>query len=126
IHGVVHSVAFADRNDLQGAFSDTSRDGYLLAQDISAYSLVAVTREAKKFMHDGGGIVTQTYFGSERVVPNYNVMGVAKTALEASVRYLASDVGPDGIRVNAVSSGSIRTLSGTGVSGFNDKMSLIE
>lgn len=126
IHGVVHSVAFADRNDLQGNYTDTSRDGYLMAQDISAYSLVAVTREARKWMQDGGAIVTQTYLGSERVVPNYNVMGVAKAALESSVRYLAADVGPDGIRVNAVSAGPIRTLSAKGVSGFNDKMSVIE
>ncbi|HLR03968.1 MAG TPA: enoyl-ACP reductase FabI [Virgibacillus sp.] len=126
IHGVVHSVAFADRNDLQGNYSETSREGYLMAQDISAYSLVAVTREARKYMTDGGAIVTQTYLGSERVVPNYNVMGVAKAALEASVRYLAADVGPDGIRVNAVSAGPIRTLSAKGVSGFNDKMSTIE
>jgi len=126
VHGVVHSVAFADRNDLQGAFTDTSRDGFLLAQNISAYSLVAVTREAKKLMHEGGAIVTQTYLGSERVVPNYNVMGVAKASLESSVRYLAADVGPDGIRVNAVSAGPIRTLSAKGVSGFNDKLSVIE
>lgn len=126
IHGLVHSVAYADTNDLQGAFSETSRDGYLLAQNISAYSLVAVTREAKKLMTEGGAIVTQTYLGSERVVPNYNVMGAAKASLEASVRYLAADVGAEGIRVNAVSAGPIRTLSAKGVSGFNDKMSVIE
>lgn len=126
IHGLVHSVAFANTDELKGDYADTSRDGYLLAQNISSYSLVAVTREARKYMSEGGGIVTQTYLGSERVVPNYNVMGVAKAALEASVRYLAEDVGKDGIRVNAVSAGPIRTLSAKGVSGFNEKMSVIE
>ncbi|GAA0589950.1 enoyl-ACP reductase FabI [Virgibacillus siamensis] len=126
IHGLVHSVAFANRDELVGEYANTSRDGYLMAQNISAYSLVAVTREAKKLMNEGGGIVTQTYLGAERVVPNYNVMGVAKAALEASVRYLAEDVGKYGIRVNAVSAGPIRTLSAKGVSGFNEKMSVIE
>ncbi|WP_174614307.1 enoyl-ACP reductase FabI [Virgibacillus ihumii] len=126
IHGLVHSVAFANRDELVGEYADTSRDGYLMAQNISAYSLVAVTRAAKKLMNEGGGIVTQTYLGAERVVPNYNVMGVAKAALEASVRYLAEDVGQYGIRVNAVSAGPIRTLSAKGVSGFNEKMSVIE
>ena len=126
IHGVVHSVAFAKREELQGEYADTSRDGFLLAQNISAYSLVAVTKQAKKIMTEGGSIVTQTYIGSERVVPNYNVMGVAKASLEASVRYLAEDVGKYGIRVNAISAGPIRTLSAKGVSGFNDKASVIE
>lgn len=126
IHGVVHSVAFAKREELQGEYADTSRDGFLLAQNISAYSLVAVTKQAKKIMTEGGSIVTQTYIGSERVVPNYNVMGVAKASLEASVKYLAEDVGKYGIRVNAISAGPIRTLSAKGVSGFNDKASVIE
>ncbi|GEN31672.1 enoyl-[acyl-carrier protein] reductase I [Cerasibacillus quisquiliarum] len=126
IHGVVHSIAFANREDLKGAFYDTTRDGFLLAHDISAYSLVAVTKAARELMTEGGSIVTQTYLGSERVMRNYNVMGVAKAALEASVRYLAEDVGKEGIRVNAVSSGPIRTLSAKGVSGFNDINSIIE
>lgn len=126
IHGVVHSVAFANRDDLKGAFSDTSRDGFLLAQEISAFSLVAVTKAAKPLMTEGGSIVTQTYLGSERAVKNYNVMGVAKASLEASVRYLAEDVGKNGIRVNAVSAGPIRTLSAKGVSGFNEINSIIE
>ncbi|GGJ87052.1 enoyl-[acyl-carrier-protein] reductase [NADH] [Lentibacillus kapialis] len=126
IHGLVHSVAFANTDELKGDYADTSREGYLMAQNISSYSLAAVTREARKYMTEGGGIVTQTYIGSERVVPNYNVMGVAKAALEASVRYLAEDVGKDGIRVNAVSAGPIRTLSAKGVAGFNDKMSVVE
>lgn len=126
IHGVVHSVAFANRDDLKGEYADTSREGFLLAQDISAYSLVAVTREAKKAMTEGGSIVTQSYIGAERAVPNYNVMGVAKASLEASVRYLAEDVGKYNIRVNAISAGPIRTLSAKGVSGFNDINAVIE
>ena len=126
IHGVVHSVAFANREELKGAFYDTSREGFLLAHDISAYSLVAVTKAARELMTEGGSIVTQTYLGSERAVKNYNVMGVAKAALEASVRYLAEDVGKEGIRVNAISAGPIRTLSAKGVSGFNEINSIIE
>lgn len=126
IHGLVHSVAFAKREELQGEFANTSRDGFLLAQEISAYSLVAVTKAAKDLMTEGGSIVTQTYLGSERVVPNYNVMGVAKASLEASVRYLSEDVGKYGIRVNAISAGPIRTLSAKGVSGFNEKASIVE
>ncbi|MGM8211175.1 enoyl-ACP reductase FabI [Virgibacillus sp. W0430] len=126
IHGVVHSVAFANREELQGDFADTSRDGFLLAQNISAFSLVAVTKAARKLMKEGGSIVTQTYLGAERAVKNYNVMGVAKASLEASVRYLAEDVGKDGIRVNAISAGPIRTLSAKGVSGFNEISSVIE
>lgn len=126
IHGLVHSVAFANRDELKGEYADTSREGFLLAQEISAYSLVAVTKVAKEVMTEGGGIVTQTYLGAERVIKNYNVMGVAKASLEASVRYLAEDVGKYGIRVNAVSAGPIRTLSAKGVSGFNEKAGVIE
>lgn len=126
IHGLVHSLAFANRDELKGEFADTSRDGFLLAQNISAYSLVAITREARKLMTEGGSIVTQTYLGAERVVQNYNVMGVAKASLEASVRYLAEDIGKDGIRVNAISAGPIRTLSAKGVSGFNEINKVIE
>lgn len=126
IHGVVHSVAFANTEELQGDYADTSRDGYLLAQEISSYSLVAVTRAARPFMTEGGSIVTQTYLGSQQVVKNYNVMGVAKAALEASVMYLAEDVGKDNIRVNAVSAGPIRTVSAKGVSGLNEIHSVIE
>lgn len=125
IHGLVHSVAFAKREELKGEYADTSRDGFLIAQEISAYSLVAVTKAAKELMTEGGSIVTQTYLGSERVIPNYNVMGVAKASLEASVRYLAEDVGKYNIRVNAVSAGPIRTLSAKGVSGFNEKANVI-
>ncbi|MFD2043376.1 enoyl-ACP reductase FabI [Ornithinibacillus salinisoli] len=126
IHGVVHAIAFANRDELKGEYADTSREGFLLSQEISAYSLVAVTKAAKELMTEGGSIVTQTYLGAERVIPNYNVMGVAKASLEASVRYLAEDVGKYGIRVNAISAGPIRTLAAKGVSGFNEKMGVVE
>ncbi|GGN65609.1 MULTISPECIES: enoyl-ACP reductase FabI [Oceanobacillus] len=125
IHGLVHSVAFAKREELKGEYADTSRDGYLLAHEISAYSLVAVTKAAKELMTEGGSIITQTYLGAERVIPNYNIMGVAKASLEASVRYLAEDMGKYDIRVNAISAGPIRTLSAKGVSGFNEKANVI-
>src|SRR5699024_2037186 len=126
IHGVVHSVAFANTEELKGEYADTSRDGFLLAQEISAYSLVKVTKEARKLMTEGGSIVTQSYIGAEKVVKNYNVMGVAKASLEASMRYLAEDVGKDNIRVNAISAGPIKTLSAKGVSGLNEIHSVIE
>ena len=115
---LVHALAFARREDLDGTFVDTSREGFALALDISAYSLVAATRGALPLMRNGGSILTLTYYGAEKVVANYNVMGVAKAALEASVRYLAADLGPRGIRVNAISAGPIRTLSASGISGF--------
>jgi enoyl-[acyl-carrier protein] reductase I len=126
IHGLVHAIAFANRDELKGEYADTSREGFLLAQNISAFSFVAVTKAAKELMTEGGSIVTQTYLGAERVIPNYNVMGVAKASLEASVRYLAEDVGKYGIRVNAISAGPIRTLAAKGVSGFNEKMGVVE
>ena len=115
---LVHALAFARREDLDGRFVDTSRDGFALALDVSAYSLVALARAAAPLMPAGGSIMTLSYYGAEKVVANYNVMGVAKAALEASVRYLAADVGPQGIRVNAISAGPIRTLAASGVSGF--------
>ena len=115
---LVHALAYAKREDLEGAFADTSREGFALALDVSAYSLVALTRRAAPLMSDGGTILTLTYYGSEKVVANYNVMGVAKAALEACVRYLAVDLGPRGIRVNAISAGPIRTLAASGVGGF--------
>lgn len=114
---VIHSLAYADREDLQRDFIGTSRASFAMALDISAYSLVAVAREASAMMPAGGSIVTMTYFGSEKVVPNYNVMGVAKAALEASARYLASDLGPRGIRVNCISAGPVRTLSASAIAG---------
>jgi enoyl-[acyl-carrier protein] reductase I len=116
---VVHAVAFADRDELRGAFLDTSREGFRLALDVSAYSLVAVARRAARLMREGGSVLTLSYLGSERTVPHYNVMGVAKAALEASVRYLAADLGPRGIRVNALSAGPVRTLAAAGVGGFH-------
>lgn len=114
----VHSVAFANREDLKGEFLDTPRDGFRLALDVSVYSLVASVRAALPYMKPGGSILTMTYLGGERTIPHYNVMGVAKAALEASVRYLAADLGPEGVRVNAISAGPIRTLSAGGIAGF--------
>jgi enoyl-[acyl-carrier protein] reductase I len=118
LNALVHSIAFADRRDLQGRFVDTSRDGFKMAMDISAFSLVALARAAEPLMTEGGSIITLTYYGSVKVAPQYNVMGVAKAALESCVRYLASDLGPKGIRVNAISAGPIKTLAASGVSGF--------
>jgi len=122
IHGLVHSVAFALADDLKGEFVNTSREGFRIAHDISVYSLVAVTRAAAPLMTEGGGVVTLTYFGAEKVVPKYNVMGVAKAALEASVRYLASDLGAKNIRVNAISAGPLKTLAARGISGLGDML----
>jgi enoyl-[acyl-carrier protein] reductase I len=115
---LVHALAFAKREDLAGGFIDTSRDGFAVAMDVSAYSLVALTRGARPYLGAGSSLLTLTYYGAEKVVANYNVMGVAKAALEASVRYLAADLGPDGIRVNAISAGPIRTLAAAGIAGF--------
>lgn len=115
---VVHSIAFANREDLSRPFVETSRSGYLLAQEVSSYSLVAVARTVAPLMRQGGSILTLTYLGASRVVPNYNVMGVAKAALEAAVRYLASDLGPSNIRVNAISAGPVKTASARGVKDF--------
>ncbi|GGH83956.1 enoyl-[acyl-carrier protein] reductase I [Pullulanibacillus pueri] len=126
IHGVAHSVAFANKEELEGEFVDTSREGFLLAQNVSAYSLTAIAREARPLMTEGGSIVTISYLGGERVVRNYNVMGVAKASLEASVMYLANDLGKDDIRVNAISAGPLRTLSAKGVSDFNSVVKVIE
>jgi enoyl-[acyl-carrier protein] reductase I len=116
---VVHSIAFANREDLSHAFVETSRAGYLLAQEVSAYSMVAVARATAPLMTSGGSIMTLSYLGANRVVPNYNVMGVAKAALEASTRYLASDLGPSNIRVNAISAGPVKTASARGVKDFS-------
>jgi len=118
LHVLVHALAFARREDLEGAFIDTSREGFALALDVSAYSLVALTRAARPLLRRGSSVMTLTYYGAEKVVANYNVMGVAKAALEASVRYLAADLGPDGVRVNAISAGPVRTLAAAGISGF--------
>jgi enoyl-[acyl-carrier protein] reductase I len=117
---LVHSVAFAQKEDLEGQFVATSREGFKLAHDISAYSLVALTRAVRPLLEKSGqgSIIAMTYYGSEKVAGNYNVMGVAKAALEATVRYLAADLGPKGIRVNAISAGPINTLAARGIKGF--------
>ena len=116
---LIHSIAFAPREALEGRFVDTSRAAFLTALDVSAYSLAQLSQAAAPLMTDGGSIVCMTYYGAEKVVANYNVMGVAKAALEASTRYLAEDLGPQNIRVNAISAGPIQTLSARGVSGFS-------
>jgi len=117
---LVHSIAFANRDELTGPFYNTSREGFRLAMDVSVYSFVALARAFKPFFCPGGAMLCMTYYGAEKVVPHYNVMGVAKAALEASTRYLAHDFGPLGVRVNAISAGPIRTLAAAGVSGFKD------
>jgi len=122
LHAVVHSVGFAPPDELKNPFLMTTREGFRIAHDISVYSLIAVARGAAPLMTEGGGIVTLTYYGSEKVVPNYNVMGVAKAALEASVRYLANDLGPKAIRVNAISAGPIKTLAARGIANFSDML----
>jgi enoyl-[acyl-carrier protein] reductase I len=122
LHGLVHSVAFAPTDDMKGEFLNTTREGFRIAHDVSVYSLLAVARAAAPLMPAGGGIVTLTYYGAEKVVPKYNVMGVAKAALEATVRYLANDLGPKNIRVNAISAGPIKTLAARGVSGLGEML----
>jgi len=119
---LVHAVAYAPPEDLRGDFVFTSREGFRIAHDVSVYSLIALSRAAAPLMAEGGSIVTLSYFGAEKVVPNYNVMGVAKAALEATVRYLASSLGPKNIRVNAISAGPIRTLAGRGVGALGDML----
>lgn len=124
---VIHAVAFANKADLEGHFVDTSRQGFQLALDVSAYTLTAIARAAFPLMKENGGnIVTLTYYGAEKVIPNYNVMGVAKAALEASVRYLAADLGAHNVRVNAISAGPVRTLAAMGIAGFREMLKLVE
>ena len=122
LHLLLHSVAFAPKEALEGEFVNTSREAYRVAHDISAYSLVALARGAAPLMTDGGSIVAMTYYGAEKVVPHYNVMGVAKASLEASTRYLAYDLGPKKIRVNCISAGPVQTLAARGISGFSAMM----
>lgn len=126
IHGLAHCIAFANTDELKGEYLNTTRDGFLLAHNISSYSLTAVSKEARALMTEGGSIITMTYLGGERVLPNYNIMGVAKASLDASVKYLANDLGKDNIRVNAISAGPIRTLAAKGVSDFNSILKQIE
>ena len=123
---VVHCLAFADKSDLDGGFVNTTEAGFNLANSISAYSLVSISRAAAPLMTNGGSIIALTYLGSERIVTNYNVMGVAKAALEANVRYLANDLGKDGIRVNAISAGPIKTLAARGISNFSRMLKIHE
>ncbi|WP_114952732.1 enoyl-ACP reductase FabI [Sphingosinicella terrae] len=115
---LVHAIGFSDKNELRGKFFDTSLDNFLLTMNVSAYSLVAVTRRARAMMPNGGSILTLSYYGAEKVVPHYNVMGVAKAALETSVKYLAMDLGPENIRINAISAGPIKTLAASGIGDF--------
>lgn len=115
---LVHAIGFSDKNELRGKYVDTSLDNFLMTMNISVYSMVAVTKRASEMMPDGGSILTLSYYGAEKVVPHYNVMGPAKSALETSVQYLAMDLGPDNIRVNAVSAGPIRTLAASGIGDF--------
>src|SRR5437588_2835830 len=124
LNGIVHSVAFAPAEELKGEFVNTTREGFRIAHDISVYSLIAVSRAAASLMTAGGGIVTLTYYGAEKVVPKYNVMGVAKAALEATVRYLANDLGPKSIRVNAISAGPIKTLAARGIANFSEMLKM--
>lgn len=123
---LVHSVAFANRDDLKGRYVETSRDGFHLAMDISAYSLVALCKAFDPLLNDNGSVMAMTYYGAEKVITNYNVMGVAKAALECSVRYLAMDLGERGIRVNAISAGPLKTLASSGISGFKTILATIE
>ncbi len=123
---LVHSVAFADRADLQGRYLDTSRSGFSLALDISSYSLPSLCRAFEDQLNPGASVLTMTYYGAEKVVTNYNVMGIAKAALEASVRYLAPNLGAKGVRINALSAGPIKTLASSGISGFKDIFHHIE
>jgi len=122
IDALVHSLAFANREDLSNPFIETSREGFLLAQNVSAYSLVAMTRAVAPLMPSGGSVMTLSYLGATRVMPNYNVMGTAKAALESSMRYLANDLGPRNIRVNAISAGAIKTASARAVKDLSSKM----
>ena len=115
---LVHAIGFSDKNELRGKFVDTSLDNFLLTMNVSAYSFVAVTRRARAMMPEGGSVLTLSYYGAEKVVPHYNVMGVAKAALETSVKYLAMDLGPEKIRVNAISAGPIKTLAASGIGDF--------
>ncbi len=122
---LIHSIGYAPSEELEGRFYDTSREGFRIAMDISVYSFVALAQRAHKLMPNGGSMMTMTYYGAEKVVPHYNVMGVAKAALEASTRYLAADLGPHNIRVNAISAGPIKTLAASGIAGFRKMLGYV-
>ncbi|RSL31240.1 enoyl-[acyl-carrier-protein] reductase FabI [Salibacterium salarium] len=128
IHGLAHCIAFANKEELDGDYLNTTRDGFMLAHNISSYSLTAVAKVVRELdlMSEGGSIITMTYLGGEKIVKNYNVMGVAKASLDASVRYLANDLGEQNIRVNAISAGPMRTLSAKGIGGFNEVIKEME
>lgn len=123
---IVHSIAYADKNDLRGRYIDTSREGFKLALDVSSYSLVAVCKAFESIMSKNGSVITMSYLGAARVVPNYNVMGIAKAALEASVKYLAMDLGIKGVRINAISAGPIKTLAASGIKGMRELLRKID
>jgi enoyl-[acyl-carrier protein] reductase I len=123
LHILVHSIAYAPADELRGAFLDTTREGFRIAHDVSVYSLIALSRAAVPLMTEGGSIMAMTYYGAEKVIPHYNIMGVAKAALEATVRYLAYDLGKRNIRVNAISAGPIKTLAARGIAGLGDMLS---
>ncbi len=122
---LVHAIAYSDKNELKGQYVDTTLDNFLMTMNISCYSFVALARRAKALMPNGGGIITLTYYGAEKVIPHYNVMGVAKAALETSVRYLAADLGAQKIRVNAISAGPVRTLAASGIKGFGKILEVV-
>ena len=123
---VVHAIGFSDKTELRGKFVDTSMDNFLMTMNISVYSFVAVAQRARALMGPGGALLTLTYYGAEKVIPHYNVMGIAKSGLETSVKYLAADLGPEGIRVNAISAGPIKTLAAAGVGGFRSMLDYCE
>lgn len=123
---LVHAIAHADKNDLQGRFMDTSRKGFSMALDISAYSMVALSRAFEPLLNDNASVITLSYYGAQKTITHYNIMGVAKAALEASVQYLSHDFGPRGIRINAISAGPIKTLAASGISGFGKILNHIE
>ncbi len=123
---LVHAIAYAPSEELEGRFYDTTREGFRIAMDISVYSLIHLARHALPLMSSGGSIMSMTYYGAEKVIPHYNVMGVAKAGLEASTRYLAAELGPQGIRVNAISAGPIKTLSASGIAGFRKMLAYSE
>ncbi|MBI5886633.1 MAG: enoyl-ACP reductase [Deltaproteobacteria bacterium] len=127
LDGLVHSLAFAKKEELKGEYYNTTREGFRLALDVSAFSLVALTKAALPLMESrGGAIVTMSYYGAEKVISNYNVMGVAKAALETSVQYLAADLGPKGVRINTISAGPVKTLAAMGISGFKGILDMVE
>ena len=123
---IVHAIAFSDKNELKGKYIDTSRENFLNTLDISCYSFVKTAKKASEIMNPGGSILTLTYYGAEKVIPNYNVMGVAKAALESSVKYIAADLGPSNIRVNAISAGPIKTLAASGIGDFRSMLKFNE